>query len=196
METFAYIHLSAAYEDAEAGIEYHLGEFPFNWKRLPSSAWLGLLSTAYLFGSLQAVQPAGAVQYYVRTNGSCLNARSAPSSSAKVYTCVRNGAALAPVVEYKNGFAKLSTGRYVAANYISTTPGTGSSSGGVGGAYLSLGSRGSAVRDVQKALNVSPTGYYGSVTQQAVRDFQKKNGLLVDGIVGAQTRNALEISIS
>jgi len=196
METFAYIHLSAAYEEAESGIEHHLRELPVNWKKLPSSAWLCLLGVGYLAGSLYSIQPAAAVQYYVKTNGSCLNARHAPSASATVHTCVRNGAPLAPVVEVKNGYAKLSTGRYVAAKYISTTPGTGSNSGGVGGAYLRLGSRGSAVRAVQKTLGVSATGYYGTATQRAVRNFQAENGLRVDGIVGAQTRRALGISVS
>lgn len=191
METLGYMHLSAAYEDAEAGIEYQLCENSLNWKKLPSSAWLGLLGMAFLFGGLNDLKPAEAAQYYVNTRGSCLNVRSAASTTSKVYGCVRNGAALAPVVAYQNGFAKLSTGRYVAANYISTTPGTGTNNGGIGGAYLRRGSTGSAVQKVQTALGVSPTGYYGSVTQRSVRNFQARQGLLADGVVGPQTRRAL-----
>ena len=194
METLAYIHVSNTYEEAEAGIEYSLRNFSLNWKQPPSSAWLGLLGVAFLFGGLCDLKPANAAQYFVNTSGRCLNVRYGPSTSYGVHSCVRNGAALAPVVSYRNGFAKLSTGRYVAANYISTRPGSGSGSGsGVGGAYLSRGSRGSAVRRVQSVLGVSPTGYYGSVTQRAVRNFQSRNGLRADGIVGPQTRRALGV---
>ncbi|HEY9876058.1 MAG TPA: peptidoglycan-binding domain-containing protein [Candidatus Obscuribacterales bacterium] len=193
METFAYIHLSAAYEEAEIGIEYHLREFSLNWKQLPSSAWLGLLGVAFVCGSLNDIKAANAAQYYVNTNGSCLNVRYGPSKLYRVYNCVRNGAALAPVIGHENGFAKLATGRYVAEQYISTEPGSGSSPGGVGGAYLRRGSTGSAVQQVQKALGVKPTGYYGSVTERAVRNFQAKNKLLVDGVVGAQTRRVLGV---
>jgi hypothetical protein len=194
METLAYIHVSNNYEEAEAGIEYSLRNFSLNWKQPPSSAWLGLLGVAFLFGGLSDLKPANAAQYFVNTSGRCLNVRYGPSTSYGVHSCVRNGAVLAPVVAYRNGFAKLSTGRYVAANYISTRPGSGSGSGsGVGGAYLSRGSRGSAVRRVQSVLGVSPTGYYGSVTQRAVRNFQSRNGLRADGVVGPQTRRALGV---
>lgn len=37
-----------------------------------------------------------------------------------------------------------------------------------------------------------PTGYYGRATTQAVRAFQKANGLKVDGIAGKQTLTALQ----
>jgi peptidoglycan hydrolase-like protein with peptidoglycan-binding domain len=56
---------------------------------------------------------------------------------------------------------------------------------------LSLGSRGQAVSDVQRALGVEPTGYFGSVTVRRVREFQSNNGLRVDGVVGPETRSAL-----
>ncbi|WP_392407899.1 peptidoglycan-binding protein [Chlorogloeopsis fritschii] len=46
---------------------------------------------------------------------------------------------------------------------------------------------------VQRALGVRATGYYGPVTANAVRNYQARNGLLVDGIVGPQTRRALGI---
>lgn len=35
------------------------------------------------------------------------------------------------------------------------------------------------------------TGYFGSQTDGAVRDFQRKNGLYVDGIVGRNTWRTL-----
>ena len=51
------------------------------------------------------------------------------------------------------------------------------------------GSKGSSVEELQKLLNqngysLSVDGVFGSNTQAAVRDYQRKNGLAVDGIVG------------
>lgn len=61
---------------------------------------------------------------------------------------------------------------------------------------VSYGSRGSGVTELQKLLNqngygLDEDGVFGSKTQNAVRDYQQKNGLSVDGIVGNQTWGAL-----
>ena len=62
---------------------------------------------------------------------------------------------------------------------------------------LRRGSRGSQVADLQKRLiklgylDGKADGIYGPLTEQAVRKFQKANGLKVDGIAGPQTLNAL-----
>ena len=66
-------------------------------------------------------------------------------------------------------------------------------------ALSKYGSRGSEVRTIQDKLkrwgyytgNVD--GIYGSLTVSAVKRFQQKNGLKVDGIAGTQTLNALGI---
>jgi peptidoglycan hydrolase-like protein with peptidoglycan-binding domain len=162
--------------------------FQLNLMKSIKSAFLGLASFAVLFAGMSYTQPAAAAQrYYARTNGSCLHVRTSPSIYAPVVGCVRNGAPLARVVKYQNGFAKLSTGRYVSANWISTTPNFG-----IGGSViLSIGSRGSAVSAVQRRLGVPVTGYYGFQTRDAVRNFQYSNGLTADGVVGIYTRRAL-----
>lgn len=53
------------------------------------------------------------------------------------------------------------------------------------------GHRGQAVRTVQKALGLNPTGNFGKKTDQAVRKYQKEKGLRIDGIVGPKTRGSL-----
>ena len=71
------------------------------------------------------------------------------------------------------------------------------------GTLLRRGSEGEAVRTIQRQLIrvarnypaigriSSPTGYFGSQTEAAVRNFQKLFGLRVDGIVGRATWNQL-----
>lgn len=61
---------------------------------------------------------------------------------------------------------------------------------------LRIGSHGEAVRDVQRrlavaALPLEPDGDYGVETERAVRTFQQRRGLRVDGICGPETWAAL-----
>lgn len=59
---------------------------------------------------------------------------------------------------------------------------------------LKLGSRGSDVITLQKKLNLQADGIFGPLTEEAVKEFQKANGLSVDGIVGAKTWAKLNVS--
>ena len=61
---------------------------------------------------------------------------------------------------------------------------------------ISYGSKGSDVTELQKLLNqngytLDTDGIFGSKTQAAVKDYQQKNNLSVDGIVGKNTWGAL-----
>ena len=63
-----------------------------------------------------------------------------------------------------------------------------------------LGSSGSEVRQIQQRLKAwgyykgTVDGIYGAKTRDAVRLFQKKNGLTVDGVAGPKTLAAIGIS--
>ena len=67
---------------------------------------------------------------------------------------------------------------------------------------LTLGMQGSDVKAVQKRLkalgyltsNSQVSGYYGEVTEDAVEEFQRRNGLSADGAVGAKTLEKLNSS--
>lgn len=52
---------------------------------------------------------------------------------------------------------------------------------------LKKGSRGASVKTLQTKLNLLADGIFGNLTDEAVREFQKANGLTVDGIVGDKT---------
>ncbi len=67
---------------------------------------------------------------------------------------------------------------------------------------LKLGMKGAEVKAVQKRLkalgylttNGQVNGYYGDVTESAVEEFQRRNGLSADGTVGAKTLEKLNSS--
>ena len=61
---------------------------------------------------------------------------------------------------------------------------------------VSYGSTGTAVRELQEALNrqgygLAVDGVFGDKTRAAVRDYQKKNGLKKDGVAGDETWGSL-----
>lgn len=69
-------------------------------------------------------------------------------------------------------------------------------------AVLKKGSRGDDVKKVQSRLknwgyySGAVDGIYGSQTVSAVKYFQRRNGLVVDGIVGKRTASAIGITLS
>lgn len=69
-------------------------------------------------------------------------------------------------------------------------------------AAVRQGDSGSKVKEIQRKLNElgfsvgAVDGIFGSKTLQAVKNFQKSRGLVVDGIVGTATAKALGISLS
>ncbi len=64
-------------------------------------------------------------------------------------------------------------------------------------AMMGTGSRGTEVEHMQSILekldyfHTTPTGYYGSITKEAVKDFQADFGLSADGVAGTNTLNML-----
>lgn len=88
-------------------------------------------------------------------------------------------------------------------------PGSGSASSNTGGGtsggssnntkygYLKLGSKGEAVKKLQQELKSKKmysgdvSGSFGQLTEDAVKAFQRKNGLYVDGVAGPDTQAKL-----
>ncbi|WP_414528991.1 peptidoglycan-binding domain-containing protein [Nodularia chucula] len=174
----------------------NLSQPKFHWLNfLKSSAWLALAGMSIFFATLTHAQTANVSTStsYVTTNGSCLRVREDANLNSRTVDCLPNRTQIR-TTEIVNGFARLSPNRFVSARWIGSTPNNrpvnnvGSTGGRV---LLRFGSRGQAVSDVQRALGVQPTGYYGETTTRVVRQFQSRNNLRVDGIVGPQTYNAI-----
>ncbi|WP_375545309.1 peptidoglycan-binding domain-containing protein [Niallia taxi] len=59
------------------------------------------------------------------------------------------------------------------------------------GKIIKKGRAGKAVERIQRAVKVSEDGKYGTKTEAAVKAYQKRQGLTVDGKVGSQTWNRM-----
>lgn len=57
--------------------------------------------------------------------------------------------------------------------------------------YIAKGSKGEQVKQIQHVLHLIEDGIFGVITEEAVKAFQKANGLKADGIVGNKTWEAL-----
>lgn len=57
---------------------------------------------------------------------------------------------------------------------------------------LKVGAKGEYVKTLQTRLGITPDGIFGNKTLKAVKDFQSKNNLISDGIVGIKTWNKLQ----
>src|SRR5690554_793108 len=66
-----------------------------------------------------------------------------------------------------------------------------------GAMLLKTGVRNQTVLQIQEWLSLMgylrhhPTGYYGPLTEEAVKNFQVQNNIVVDGVVGRQTLTLL-----
>lgn len=60
---------------------------------------------------------------------------------------------------------------------------------------LKIGSSGELVRLLQQKLDITADGSFGPATEKAVKEWQSKNGLVADGIVGEITMGKMGISL-
>ena len=60
---------------------------------------------------------------------------------------------------------------------------------------LKVGSKGKEVKLLQEFLGIGADGIFGKGTEFAVKEFQKLNGLVVDGLVGAGTWDCMGLSL-
>lgn len=61
---------------------------------------------------------------------------------------------------------------------------------------IKRGSKGKDVEALQIKLSLLVDGIFGPFTEEAVKEFQKKNGLAADGVVGPKTWEKLGVSLN
>ena len=182
VEAAAAIDRKAAYESTSWGAGQVMGA---HW------AWLG----------------------YADVDALAAEARSGAAGQLRLMARYLDKAGLAPALRAKdwaafargyNGpaYAEHGYDRLIAQAYgrHSGTPAedvAGSPEAGRTAGLLRRGSRGEAVRDLQRRLSglghpLDGDGIFGPATEQAVRAFQAGHGLAADGIVGPQTAESLQ----
>lgn len=204
MDTLACIYLSVAYENPNSEpYQIRLGE-NFNWE-LPSSGWINLLSVLLALSFLSTTNEAEArvlrrgykTSQVVSLQNSLKTADYFPGDVRSTgYYGVITECAVRSFQKAKGLRVDGIAGPQTLAALNSTTTTVSSPARGV---LLRRGSRGSAVTQLQSNLksagyfptSVRSTGYYGPVTERAVRRFQQAKGLRVDGVVGSNTLAAL-----
>jgi peptidoglycan hydrolase-like protein with peptidoglycan-binding domain len=209
METLAYLHLATVYESPR-NLEQAADTFDLKWfeklnsKKLPSSAWIrmGALFISLAILSTTNVSLARGTFILQRgTQGSQVTALQQNLKTAGFY----NG----PITGFYGELTQASVIRFQQARGLradgiagpNTLSALGSTSPGGSslptGTLLRRGSRGTAVTQLQNTLKAAGfyngpiTGYYGQLTEAAVRRFQQARGLGVDGIAGSNTLLAL-----
>ncbi|MDX2211905.1 MAG: peptidoglycan-binding protein [Oculatellaceae cyanobacterium bins.114] len=101
------------------------------------------------------------------------------------------------VVDGEVGTQTLAALRQLATPAARTTSSQGGPATSVSNGVLERGDRGTAVADLQNRLRNAGyfegpmTGFYGSLTEEAVTQFQQTKGLAVDGKAGPRTLGAL-----
>lgn len=151
-----------------------------------------------------------------KVTATSLNIRKSASSDSKVVGVLREGDKVT-IKDTSGSWYKISTGSktgYVAKKYVKVTSSSSSSSkkesssdsksssksSGNSDGTCGPGDSGSAVKKVQKRLKKlgyysgSIDGDYGNGTKNAVKSFQKKNGLTANGKVNSKTLSKLNSS--
>jgi peptidoglycan hydrolase-like protein with peptidoglycan-binding domain len=210
METLAYIHLAAAYEDSESTelavepIELSCLKI-FSREKLPSSAWLplGVLFVSLsIFGFDSASLARGNLLLTRGERGAQVTALQQNLREIGVYE--------GPITGYYGSLTAAAVREFQLASGLQVDgvagPNTLTALGLVADGtdilptdvVLKFGSSSPAVTQLQNALDAvgfyegPVTGYYGQITEAYVSIFQQSRGLLVDGIAGPDTLSALQ----
>lgn len=175
LEAAAMIDRRAAYESTSWGVGQVMGA---HW------AWLGYAGVDSLVAEARsgAAGQVGLMARYIDKAGLV------PALQAREWAAFARG---------YNGpnYAKNGYDRKIADAYRRYSGAEGNPES-AGNELLRPGSRGEAVRDLQRSLTslgylLDADGIFGPKTERAVRAFQKQRGLAVDGIAGPKTTAAI-----
>ena len=197
METLAYVHLTASSESLESA---QLRCFEqLNWKKLPSSAWIHLGAIAISLAVL-GIASSSALALQTGNHGSQVTTLQQKLTATGFYKGQITGFYGPTTQEAVRRFQQaqgLPIDGIAGPNTLSALYGTSGSSSLPIDILLRRGSRGTPVTQLQTTLKAQGlyqgpvTGYYGGLTEEAVRKFQQAQGLSVDGMAGSKTLSAL-----
>jgi peptidoglycan hydrolase-like protein with peptidoglycan-binding domain len=197
METLAYVHLTASSESLESA---QLRCFEqLNWKKLPSSAWIHLGAIAISLAVL-GMASNSALALQTGNQGSQVTTLQQKLTATGFYKGQITGFYGPTTQEAVRRFQQaqgLPIDGIAGPNTLSALYGMSGSSSLPIAILLRRGSRGIPVTQLQNTLKAQGfyqgpvTGYYGGLTEEAVRKFQQAQGLSVDGMAGSKTLSAL-----
>ncbi|MBF2080602.1 MAG: peptidoglycan-binding protein [Synechococcales cyanobacterium T60_A2020_003] len=204
METLAYLHHSTAFERPE---EY---EISFDWEQvnLLDSTAVSKLSTKGAMYLLAATCGLGVAVASEEAHAALFPGDSGASVATLQQALLNAGYDIPGAVTTYYGPQTASAVRQLQADcgiavdgifgYDSENCLYGGGGGPVGGGLLRYGSTGPEVSAWQNALISAgysvpgaPSNYFGSATDAATRQLQADCGLVVDGVVGPQTRGCI-----
>ena len=170
------------------------------------TAWKRWAAAAVAFAALMGCMPTARAASCTGTATANVMVRQRASTSSTALSTVRKGQTVT-VLSVDGDWAKVKDGSrtgYIALRYLdldgkpSSSSGSSSSSSSTSSSStLRKGDEGDAVREMQQQLiqlgflSTEATGYFGSVTRDAVKAFQKSVGISADGVAGRATLSAL-----
>lgn len=198
METLAYVHLAASSESLESA-QWRCFE-QLNWKKLPSSAWIHLGAIAISLTVL-GIASSSALALQTGNQGSQVMELQQKLTASGFYKGQITGFYGPTTQEAVRKFQQaqgLPVDGIAGPNTLSALYATSGSRNSLPiDILLRRGSRGTPVTQLQNTLKAQGfypgpvTGYYGGLTEAAVRKFQQAQGLSVDGMAGSQTLSAV-----
>ncbi len=177
METLAYLHLAFAHEDGEITELISLGSLfkkaaAPNWQLFSSQAWKYMIPLVLTLSILNSVSSVLALEK--NDKGASVN-NLHQNWISQIEATNNNVISTAPTSSNTTNFIIPITNKRQNSN------------------RLVKGDEGADVKDLQERLRIAgfyygnPTGVFGPITQDAVKQFQKAYKLTVDGIVGKST---------
>lgn len=218
MDTLAYFHLAASYEEPMEPSTCRSPLNGINWTKLSSSGWVLFLSLGMIVGILSISDSAMALKqgdqgqsvialqqklkhlgyFHGKVTGYY---GPVTTQAVRDYQCDQGLPVLGVAGPKTHKALGLVYGTVASSSdcncYQPVSHAKPASGAGHKTQSLSHGSRGSDVVHIQDLLKSMgyfhgrSTGYYGSVTVAAVKAFQRQHGLTVDGIVGPKTHSAI-----
>ena len=118
MEALAFTHSYITYENPDSDLK--LRSFDELGLKIPSSAWIGLAGIAIALSVMALPSEAYAAGHkaHVHTNGGRLNVRCGPGLEYCVGRKLHNGSKVRLTGVYKNGWAQVKGGGWVASQWL------------------------------------------------------------------------------